>query len=321
MESTCTSPSQTDAKGKAPGASGNIEVLPPDTQKEVYNHHANHESNKELSSSSKIGAVPDNTQKEIFHNLPDSAQKEVCVDHNGTSGTIEVAKNKPATYLKFQVEKSSALGLILPQNLQLTIHNVTNGAYFPSFVTTDMHWEDILSVLPPQFSMYPVSNTGVAEKGTRRIVNFCPRGWQGFTGMKARLDLVENGNAGLPSQRWTISRSGWTRHYKMEAELPAVSPLNSPNQTQFVWKGSMDILGRLDDEAPRCRGNLKLETQNGNTLLAAWKQRRDDLIMGSFTIFEAAKDLIPSEFIIGSGIAVVMAERASGVNFLGGLGK
>ncbi|EQL35340.1 hypothetical protein BDFG_02853 [Blastomyces dermatitidis ATCC 26199] len=316
------SPSQTDAKGKTPGASSNIEVVPPATQKEVYNRHANHQSNKELSSSSKTGVVPDSTQKEVFHNNhPDSAQKEVSVDPNGASGNIEIANNKPAAYLKFQVEKSSALGLILPQNLQLTIHNVTNGAYFPTFITTDMHWEDILSVLPPQFSMYPVSNTGVAEKGTGRIVNFCPRGWQGFTGMKARLDLVENGNAGLPPQRWTISRSGWTRHYKMEEELPAKSAPNSPNPTQFMWKGSMDILGRLDDTAPRCRGNLKLETQDGNTLLAAWKQRRDDRRMGSFTIFEAAKDLISFELIVGSGIAVVMAERASGVNFLGGLGK
>ncbi|KLJ05928.1 hypothetical protein EMPG_10636 [Blastomyces silverae] len=319
MEST--SPSQTDAKGKTPGAPGNIEVTPPDTEKEIYNRHANHDSNKEPSPSSNIGVVPDSTQKEVFHsNPPDSAQKEVRLDHSGASGNIEVA-NKPATYLKFQVEKSSALGLILPQNLQLTIHNVTNGAYFPSFVTTDMHWEDIVCVLPPQFSMYPVSNTGVAEKGTGWIVNFCPRGWQGITGMKARLDLVENGNAGLPSQRWTISRNGWTRHYKVEEELSAISVSNSPNPTQFVWKGSMDILGRLDDTAPRCRGNLKLETQDGNTLLAAWKQRRDDRRMGSFTIFEAAKDLIPFELIVGSGIAVVMAERASGVNFLGGLGK
>ncbi|PGH01597.1 hypothetical protein GX51_05162 [Blastomyces parvus] len=319
MEST--SPSQTDAKGKIPGASGNIEVSPPDTEKEVDNRHANHDSNKEPSSSSNIGVVPDSTQKEVsYNNHPDSAQKEVCIDRNGASGNIEVA-SKPATHLKFQVEKSSALGLILPQNLQLTIYNVTNGAYFPSFLTTDMHWEDIVSALPPQFSMYPVSNTGVTEKGTGRIVNFCPRGWQGFTGMKARLDLVENGSAGMPSQKWTISRSGWSRHYKLEEELSAISASNSPNPTQFVWKGSMDIVGRLDDTAPRCRGNLKLETQDGNTLLAAWKQRRDDRIMGSLTIFETAKDLISPELIVGSGVAVVMAERASGINFLGGLGK
>ncbi|KMW66788.1 hypothetical protein BDDG_11721 [Blastomyces dermatitidis ATCC 18188] len=304
------SPSQTDAKGKTPGASSNIEVVPRATQKEVYNRHANHQSNKELSSSSKTGVVLDSTQKEVFHNNHlDSAQKEVSVDPNGASGNIEIANNKPAAYLKFQVEKSTHD----PQCNQRRL--------LPHFITTDMHWEDILSVLPPQFSMYPVSNTGVAEKGTGRIVNFCPRGWQGFTGMKARLDLVENGNAGLPPQRWTISRSGWTRHYKMEEELPAKSAPNSPNPTQFMWKGSMDILGRLDDTAPRCRGNLKLETQDGNTLLAAWKQRRDDRRMGSFTIFEAAKDLISFELIVGSGIAVVMAERASGVNFLGGLGK
>lgn len=68
-------------------------------------------------------------------------------------------------------------------------------------------------------------------------------------------------------------------------------------------------------------GNLKLEMRDSNTILVAWKQRLDDRMMGSFTIFEAAKDLIPIEVIVGSGIDVVMAERVSGVTFFGGIGK
>ncbi|KKZ63786.1 hypothetical protein EMCG_01890 [[Emmonsia] crescens] len=309
MEST--SPPQTEEKGKNPGASGNVKVAPP-TEKEVYNSIE--------STSGNIEVVPDSAQKEVSYNHPDNAQKEVHIDRNGTSGNIEVA-SRPATYRKFQVEKSSALGLILPQNLQLTIYNVTNGAYFPSFITTDMHWEDIISVLPPVFSLYPVSNFSGSETDDGRILRFCPSGWQGFTGMKALLEVGENAKAGLPSRKWVISRSGWSRHHKMEEEVPAGSVPGSSTPTQFVWKGSMEVLDILDDTAPRCRGNLKLETQDGNTLLAAWKQRRDDRIMGSITIFETAKDLIPVEVIVGSGISVVMAERASGVNFFGGLGK
>ncbi|QSS62648.1 hypothetical protein I7I51_02387, partial [Histoplasma capsulatum] len=80
----------------------------------------------------------------------------------GASSNVEIA-NRPAIYRKFQVGKSSALGLILPLNLQLMIYNAANGAHFPSFVMTDMYWVDVLSVLPPLFSIYPVSSAGVPE--------------------------------------------------------------------------------------------------------------------------------------------------------------
>lgn len=68
-------------------------------------------------------------------------------------------------------------------------------------------------------------------------------------------------------------------------------------------------------------GNQKLEMRDSNTILVAWKQRRDDRMMGSFTIFEAAKDLVPIEVIVGSGINVMMAERVFGVTFFSGIGK
>ncbi|OAX84440.1 hypothetical protein ACJ72_01190 [Emergomyces africanus] len=311
MDSTSPPP------GKNSDASGNFEVSPPNTQNEVYNNPVKDENSK-VPNSGNIDIVPASTEKEVSDSREDNPHNEVHIDRSSASGNIEEA-NRPKTYLKFQVEKSSALGLILPLNLQLTICNETSKASSPAFVTTEMHWVDIVSVLPPLFSLYPVSNTGTPEKDAARVVNFSPRGWQGVTGMKAHLDLVENGDAGLPSRKWAITRSGWTRHYKMEEEVPSVPSPSTPKQ--FVWKGSMEILDHLVDTAPRCRGNLKLETQDGSTLLAAWKQRRDDRIMGSFTIFEASRDLIPVEVIVGSGIAVVMAERASGVNFLGGIGK
>lgn len=83
--------------------------------------------------------------------------------------------------------------------------------------------------------------------------------------MKAHLDVVENGDVRLPSRRWRITRSGWNRQYKMGEAIP-VGPValgfsttttttttNRPAM-EFVWKGSMGILDRLDDTAPRCMG-------------------------------------------------------------------
>ncbi|PGH16728.1 hypothetical protein AJ79_01601 [Helicocarpus griseus UAMH5409] len=285
-----------------------------DTQKEFRDINTSTSGNIEV-------VTPDHEQKQVSLSHPDNAQKQVHIDQHGGSGNIEV-NHKPPVYRKFQVEKSTALGLILPQNLQLTIYNVTNGSYFPSYLTTNMHWVELMTALPAVFSLYPVSNTGVSGEDTGRIVKFCPKGWQGVTGLKAELETAINGTAGATSERkWTITRSGWSRQHRMEEVVTGNELVSSPNSRYFVWKGSIEVVDLLDDEGPRCKGNLKLESLAGNTLLAAWKQRRDDRIMGSITIFEAAKDVLPVEVIVASCISVVMSERASGVNFFGGKKK
>ncbi|KAK2797253.1 hypothetical protein FQN50_009261 [Emmonsiellopsis sp. PD_5] len=297
------------------GASGNIEVVL-DSQQEAYNKHNASPQAPPSSTSGNIEVVT-SSEKQV-HLDTDENGKQVYIDHQGGSGNIEVA-NKPKEWCRFQVEKSTALGLILPMDLQLRILDPRNLSV--AFITTEMHWQDVMSVLPPMFSVYPVSASSGAAEGSSGsgVVNFCPRGWQGVTSLKAELELIENNSTtGQGSKRrWLVNRDGWKRHHSM---IEIAGPASS-HVSEFVWKGSMDILNQLDDSAPQCKGNLKLESVDGKVLLAAWKQRRNGRIMGSIVIFEAARDVIPVEVVVASCISVVMAERATGINFFGGKKK
>ncbi|KAK2789365.1 hypothetical protein FQN52_006229 [Onygenales sp. PD_12] len=295
------------------GASGNIEVVL-DTQREAYNKH--NASPQELPSSTSGNIEVVTSSEKQVHLDTDENGKQVYMDRQGGSGNIEVA-NKPNEWCRFQVEKSTALGLILPVDLQLRILDPRNLSV--AFITTDMHWQDVMSVLPPMFSVYPVSSGAGEGRSGSGVVNFCPRGWQGVTSLKAELELVENNSVtGQGSKRrWLVNRDGWKRHHSM---IEIAGP-SSSHISEFVWKGSTDILNQLDDSTPRCKGNLKLESVDGKVLLAAWKQRRNGRIMGSIVIFEAAKDVIPMEVVVASCISVVMAERATGINFFGGKKK
>jgi len=92
---------------------------------------------------------------------------------------------------------------------------------------------------------------------------------------------------------------------------------------ELMWKGSKKVLNLVDDNAPRCNGNLKLfDPINPGKVLAIRKNRTDPHILGSIMILEDLGDNRPlQEVILWSCLAIVMAERVAFRGWVGGAGK
>ena len=71
------------------------------------------------------------------------------------------------------------------------------------------------------------------------------------------------------------------------------------------------------------KGNLKLMSgkDGDGEVLAVWQQARDSNVLGDLIIFKEARGKIATEVIVVTCLTAVSAERASGMNWFGGLGK
>ncbi|RMZ86444.1 hypothetical protein DV736_g6335, partial [Chaetothyriales sp. CBS 134916] len=230
-------------------------------------------------------------------------------------------------YRKFQVEKSAAMGLLIPQNLQLKMRKVdaANQGVGSTFVTSNMKWFEIFCKTSPSFQMYlaeDCSFTSMKDQHGELVATVATPFMNGIKPTIANIELFKgdhwlsadhNFPPDLP-KAWTVKRHGWARHYDVISSEVGQGPALEPQR--YIWKGSKQIKELVNDGSPRCHGNLKLLNGDGE-LLAAWKQRRDSKILGSISISEAACDRLPIELIVTSCLCIVLAEKTTAVTWFG----
>lgn len=229
---------------------------------------------------------------------------------------------KPKLYRKFQLHKSTCLGLVIPQNLQLEIYDVGNqDNVCPTYRTSTIQSMAQTVYLPPPFQIYaaqdhpPVKHT--FEEESKPLAEVLPPRFNWLTKNIATIRLFkydeklnyenEITEDRPPFQDWSLRFEGWDRHIN----------LISPFGEVFTWKNSKHITRLLDDTAPQCHGNLKLETADGQ-LLAAWKQRRDSKVMGSIHVFEESRNLLSVQVIVASALCMALQQKCSGVTYFVG---
>ena len=293
-------------------ASVEKEVLSPtnNTDKQVFDRTA--ESAKEV-----LQSPSSDTDKIFVPNLPPvSSDKEVQMPASDTdkqlsstaSNDSSPARPKVTPSHQFRVEKSTPMGLIMPQNQTLLLRSmnpttkVDQGA---AFVTNDMDWLDIMTANPPPFELFTAHDFSRSEL----VARFVLRSWQGITGMKGEFEVSCQGDR----QKWEVVRRGLTRTYQLKGLLGMTGK-------EFVWKGSTRAVKEMVGDEKKNKGNLKLCTADGE-VLAVWQQWRDSGTLGDVMIFEGAREKVAVEVVLTSCICVISAERANGLNWFGGLGK
>lgn len=264
-----------------------------DTSKQVLDLSPDMENQAVPSSSDKEMAIPtNNLDKETLHGPSDE--------------DLSIPTTRPIAV--FRAEKSNPLGLIMPQNQRLllkALDPVDKRDQGPAFVTNDMEWLDILAANPPPFELYTAHESSKSEL----VARFLPRGWQGLVSMSSEFEVSAQGER----QKWEVVRKGISRTHHLRG-------LAGQKGAEFVWKGSTKTVKAMAGEEKRNKGNLKLVTPEG-VVLAVWQQWRDSHILGDVLIFKDARSRIAVEVILTSCICVVSAERATGLNWIGGLGK
>lgn len=295
---------------------------PTSSDKEVFRTNASPDKEVAVGTQYQQAAGSD-THKVFVPNLPPgSSQKEVAVPNrdtdkhflshsNGTWSTSPATSPTGASTRSsaFRIEKSNAMGLILPQDQKLLVRMIDPDTKLDggaAMVTNEMNWTDVWAANPPPFELY----TAHDFNNSALVARFTPRGWQGFTGMWCEFEVSCQGNR----QRWEVVRKGLNRTYQLNGML-------SMYGRQFVWKGSTKTIRSIIGDDQKNRGNLKLTTVDGKEILAVWQQWRDSHVLGDLIIFETARDKLAVETILTSCIGVVSAERANGLNWFGGLGK
>jgi hypothetical protein len=303
-----------------------------DTAKEVVSREIETDTAKEIVP--QFGAM--SMEKEVA--VPsggDDGNKVVVSQNSGLGRQPTVSRSNASLILR--VEKYNPLGLVLPMDQKLSlgkIDPVTGQEMGPMFVTGDMSWIDVVSVLPPMFELFSATGGrggGVEMKFVGRAV---PRGWQGVSGLRVDVEVhkeaAQQGHEKEPEpEKWEIHRRGLGRNYKFYRKDAGWS-------TGFVWKGTTGTIKEMLKEQEEAgggtkkdklrRGNFKLvERRDGASgqVLAVWQQARGNYL-GDLTIFkEAMADGLglPVEVIVMTVLTAVNAERASGLNWISGVGK
>ncbi|RMZ86125.1 hypothetical protein DV737_g10, partial [Chaetothyriales sp. CBS 132003] len=233
----------------------------------------------------------------------------------------------PVLYRKFQIEKSKAMGLLIPQNLQLKMRKIdaAGQGVGSAFVTNNIKWFELFCKTAPSFQMYVAEDRSVIgeqDQHDQLVSTVTAPFMNGVKPTIANLELFKgdgwlcadyNFPPILP-KTWTVKRHGWARHYEVSSNEFGQGTGLDPQR--YIWKGSKHVKELVNDNSPRCHGNLKLLNGDGE-LLAAWKQRRDSRILGSISIFEAACDQLPIELIVTSCICIVIVEKMTGVTWFG----
>jgi hypothetical protein len=219
----------------------------------------------------------------------------------------------------FRFEKKNSLGLIIPENQKIACRMVdlNNGQIGPAaFVTSSMSWTDVAMVLPPFFELHVPGGQVMAAR-------FIPGGFQGLVSMKGEIECIQAGTGGL-LEKWTMKRKGLIvggRQYDL-LRTEAKEGVGAA----FTWKGSTrvvkEVYSATGAKESVKHGSLKLVTADAaGEVLAVWNQWRDSEVLGDLMIFDAAVGRLSVEVVVTTAIAVVHAERATGMNWIGGLGK
>lgn len=231
--------------------------------------------------------------------------------------------NHPKLWRKLQVQKSVALGLVIPcANLQLEVRYVDRADQDlgPAFQTSNLNWVECFVTMLPKFELFPATLDGEEvtlpiAKVSRPLFNYYRKTLADIE--MPKLNPPPQFSHNLPSPirtSWKIKHLGLHRHYTLIGR----SGKDTHTTATFAWKGSKHILAHLEDYNPSCHGNLKLIAEDG-TLLAAWKQQRNTKVLGSIHVFEEARDKVPVEVIVVSCLCIVIVEKTTGVTWLGGM--
>ncbi len=291
------------------------------------------------------------TNKEAIPSLPPvSMEKEVTAPYSDTdkqltstmkdplSRTASTTLSKTNACHAFRVEKYNSYGLILPQDQKLALRQIdmhTGEDMGAAYVTGEMSWVDVMSVLPPMFELFRTSSEGdpgavaggpgeVGFGGSMELVaRSIPQGWEGISGVRVEIECLVRNREGVRREKWEMERKGLGRKYKIQrsGELEA----------GFMWKGTSTSVKELVGSATATegkkekvhKGNLKLVAgKDGHgAVLAVWQQARDSNLLGDLIIFNEARGKIATEVVVVTCLTAVSAERASGMNWFGGLGK
>lgn len=197
-------------------------------------------------------------------------------------------------------------------------------------------------MLPPSFDIFPskhnpsqgnevsglVQDQGSAEK-PYPLAHIDYPGWQGLTQMTINMTLYNitremhyehNIDPGEPRSRWTVSRLETKREYIMKCTTD--STLDG-----FIWHSltpsELTSIPALDDGHPWAHGNIVLSGPD-DSLIAAYKQRRDYRTLGSLVIFtdilqhdDTTKPILTIEAITASCLSIILYERVGWQNLLG----
>ena len=261
---------------------------------------------------------------------------------------------KPAAARKFQVQKSAALGLLVPQSLRLEVRELDakDNDIGLVFETTSLAWWECMVTLPPKFLLLSAGknvrnsittqdpssvkedvhelNAAIA-KVTRPLMNLPPRSKatieMGHVSECFKNDSVEGGLPYDTHPAWHVQQNSFKREYRIQpTDVYPTTPGEAVHEsadssgTSFVWRGSHGVLASLPESSRKraeCHGNLKLLGPN-DQLLAAWQQQRDKKVLGYLYIFDDATELIPMEVVVISCLYVVLVERILWTTFVGG---
>ena len=253
----------------------------------------------------------------------DLGQAEVAETNIGDSSTkSDIVEIKSGNFKCFQVIKSTPLGLGAPTGYRLDV-SCLEGAdddLQNHFYTTTIGWWAQRVFLPADFRVMSGPRPGDGSYGAE-VANIEYKSIEGIFHMNAKVTLVEKSKPRtyedeIPSasrfRSISITR-GWARHYETDLR---------PSGPQLKWKGTKKALNLLDDEAPRCNGNLKLVHESypfQPETLAVWKNRTDPSILGALHVSRAAVEEggITLHDVVSSCLAIVVSER---LNFRGWLG-
>lgn len=275
-------------------------------------------------------------------------EKEVAVSTAGDGDKILTSTSSLSRYptvtranasLVLRVEKYNPFGLVLPMDQKLSLSRmdpITGAEIGPMFVTGDMSWTDVVSVLPPMFELFALTDGRAGGMEMRFVGRSVPRGWQGVSGVMVDVEYKPVEAPGqqetqTESEKWEIDRRGLSRNYKFYRKTTGWG-------SGFVWKGTTGTVKDLVKEKEVSttanigskkekvhRGNFKLVEKkdgrnSGGEVLAVWQQARGSYL-GDLTIFREAEGKVPVEIVVMTALTAVSAERASGLNWFAGMGK
>ncbi|KIW20279.1 hypothetical protein PV08_00854 [Exophiala spinifera] len=253
---------------------------------------------------------------------------------------------------RFEILKSTTLGLVFPQNLRLEVVEVDpdtreqeqeHDTARPCFTTSNMKWWKNKLMLPPSFDIFPSPQQGTwhesessgqvqgqesAEK-PYPLAHIEYPGWQGVTQMTINLTLYNitremhyehNHDPAEPRSLWTVSRLGSKREYVIKCTTDR--ELNG-----YKWhsmsSSELTSIPALDDGHSWAHGNLVLSGPD-DRLVAAYRQRRDYRVLGSLTIFTdtlhhdiGTRPVLTIDAITASCLSIILYERVAWQNLLG----
>lgn len=218
-----------------------------------------------------------------------------------------------------------------PQGFKLDINLIVGDgteSSFAAYYTGNVCWLMQRIFLPASFKAYAgprINRVGASSSARQGVASIRYKGCEGAIGLRSEVEIFSHKGDStfdnkipneVPPKRQLIAirRKGIGREYALNLW---------PSGEQLMWKGSKKVLNLVDDDSPRCNGNLKLfSTGQPEKVLAIWKNRTDPRILGSVIIMRDLHDRnVSVEEALWSCLAIVLAERMSARGWLGGLQK